>query len=620
MSQTPLFALLVSAFGCGAFAQNAPADGVLVPPPPPDVSAAGQSDEPKSVGDFVSRIMREDDPETAALLLGSTQLQDALRAADPVDFPKLFEHAAELRDMEQMLMAPANLSTLRLNILSRAGCRFCQNPERMEAWAARDRFVIDAVKKELPEVFWDWRALADSQRAWVVAHGDDAKSWERLTMLERRGKLDGWAQQELDALSKLNPSTPAEVRAMGERIYVVFGIVGAEKTQPVLERLNQASVAVAKLAQARMTALPKDRALRQALADAQNAADPAARLAALNRLFDGLGRPDAAVRAAAPAAPGQIFDDRSRKLTADLLRGGLMREISGTWAGDDLAAFFKDHPLNIAVGPTQMAAIAWYQNDVLSFNEKFIQEYVKARGKNIDDLARDPVLLGGLIHEVAPTFVHEATHQEQDAWAKKLGIPFYGGEGPEKEAMTVQSLYVLQKEKLDASYRRYAEANVGTSTFVREDLALAQDLRQSGANWFGELVWASHYAGFPSIASNAWTNIALRARVAGDANAELARRAKRPAAEQQRLAAQADFAKSYPSVDALVADFPKVGGDALRDLLGKLAKADAGEAGVYDAYQQRLNSVDATTDERLKTLNDGAAPRDAVPLPATVNH
>ena len=324
------------------------------------------------------------------------------------------------------------------------------------------------MRQQLPSVYWDWNTLTDSQRAWVSSHGADKKSWKSLALKDRQKRLDGWAQQESDALMKLNPSTPGQVEEMGVTEVAGWGIEGSEKTQTLQDRYSQAKVAVDKLAQARLAAAnSSDPSVRQALADAQNAPDVDARLSALSRVFDGLGQRDAAVLAAAPPVSGQVFDARTRRVTADLLSSGLMREIQGTWAGQDLSAFFANHPLNIVVAPTQMSAVAWYKNDVLSFNEQFIQEFVQARGKTIDDLAKDRALLGDLIHEVAPIFVHESTHQMQDTWARQPKIPFYGGEGPEEEAMTVEALYVLQKEKLDPCYSSFLAANAASRSTWR---------------------------------------------------------------------------------------------------------------------------------------------------------
>ena len=131
----------------------------------------------------------------------------------------------------------------------------------------------------------------------------------------------------------------------------------------------------------------------------------------------------AAVKSQAPPKPGQAFNDARRKRVAELLQTSIMREIAGTWSGDELKEFYSKVPLKISVGATEIAAIAWYWQGKMSFNEKSIEEFVKARGRGLDDLSRDPALLKELTREVASIFVHEAKHHQQDVWAQAQGIP-----------------------------------------------------------------------------------------------------------------------------------------------------------------------------------------------------
>jgi hypothetical protein len=571
---------------------------------------------PETPAEYVAAIMKDDDPIASSDLLESSDLQKAVRDFDPVAYTTVFARAAELGDLHRILQRDGGAETLRIDLLVRPACRFCWDSRKMQLWVARDPYVIVPTLQVLPSVYLDWSTLSGSQKSWLSARGAEQGTWSGLGLQARWDKLDAWAKGETAALMEMNPSTAGEADAMMARAEAVQAIEGGSRSQDVMDRAVQAQLAVKKLGEARANAgLSKDPSIQRALTDAQSAADPQARLAALSRLFDGLGRPDAAVRAAAPAAPSQVFDGASRKLTADLLRTGLLRETQGTWAGQGLADFYASHPLNIDVGPAKRSAVAWYHDGALSFNETYIQEFVKARGKSIGDLAHDPGLLGDLTKEVAPTFVHEATHQVQEAWTKELGIPFELGESVEPEAMAVQSLYVLQKEKIDPSYRKYVAARAATSVLVREDLGLAEDLRQVGAEWFGNEIMAGAYPGYPSIASTAWTNMVFGKQVASRAQAELDRRSKLSAAERGRLSALADLKGKYDSLDALYADFQNVNDGSLRSLLGKIASDIDLQPQVYNDYAGRLRAVDARTDARLKEL--GLSPTDAVPLPAS---
>ncbi len=575
-------------------------------------SVAGGSLTPAQIA---VAITRDDDPAAANLLLDAPDEQAAVKAAEPDRFDAVFQHAAELRDVERLLTSTVDPMNIRLTLLSRGNCAFCQDPARLEAWAARDKAVIADVARKLPEVFFDWNTLSSSQLDYLQAYGTTAADWSALSLTARHERLLGWARDQMSALMTDNPATVPQLQDMSARAYAVYGVLGRDEAAPLNERLQKAETAVQKLAAAdKLVGSGAAAGLRQALADAQNASDPEARLAALNRLFDALGRPDAQIRAALPSAPGQGFDAASRQRTAELLSTGLMRETDGTWAGADLTAFFADHPLDVVVRPfagQDVTAAAEYDNDRLSLNEKFIAEFVRARGKTVDDLSRDPTLLRDLTRTVAPEFVHESTHEMQDAWAKAQGLPFQNGEGVEQEALTVQALFVLQKEKIDPAYRRFLEANKNSSTLVANDLWQAEYLKKQGAAYYGASLFSDAYPGFPSIASSASTGLAIRAQAEAAIQAELARRARLPAGEQARLAAAPGF--EVQTVSDYIRAVPQIGTSALTGELKFLHRDDAQTPRVYDAYAARLGGVISRTDGRLAAL--GIQPPDAVPAP-----
>lgn len=588
-----------------AGAQNADVDAASVPTTPPQIVAA---------------IVQNDDPMTANVFLGDSRMQAAVKAAEPAQFDAVFQHAAELQDVERLLTSTVDPMNIRLTLLSRGDCAFCQNPTRLEAWAARDRAVIPSIIKILPFVFFDWKTLSSSQLNFLQAYGTTAADWNALTLQARQERLLSWAREAMSSLMTDNPSTPQQIKDMAARAYSVYGVLGRDETSPLFNRLNKADTAVQKLAAAdKLVGSGAAAGLRQTLADAQNASDPEARLAALNRLYDAMGRPDAQVRAALPTAPGQGFDAASRQRTAALLSTGLMNETRGTWAGADLSAFFANHPLDVVVRPfagQDVSAAAEYDNNRLSLNEKFIAEFVRSRGKTIDDLSRDPALLRDLTRTVAPEFVHESTHEMQDAWAKAQGIPFQNGEGVEQEALTVQALFVLQKEKIDPSYRRFLEANKNSSTLVANDLWQAENLKKDGASYYGASVFSDNYPGYPSIASNAWTGLAVRAQAEAAIQAELARRAQLPSTEQARLAATPGF--QAETMSDYIKAVPKMGTSALTNELTLLRGDDTRTPRIYNDYATRLAGVVSSTDQRLAQLGIHTPAADPVPVPSLV--
>lgn len=592
----------VLAIACSAFVPRAQAQ-----------NADGDATTPAQI---ISAIIH-DDAMTARIFLGDPRTQAVVKAAEPARFDAVFEHAAELRDVERLLTSTVDPMNIRLTLLSRGDCAFCQDPARLEAWAARDRAIIPDVVKKLPLVFFDWKSLSSSQLDWLQAYGTTAADWSALSLQARHERLLGWAREEMGSLMESNPSNPKQLQDMAARAYAVYGVLGRDETTPLSDRLDKADTAVEKLAAAdKLVGSGAAAGLRQALADAQNAADPDARLAALNRLYDDMGRPDAQVRAALPSAPGQGFDAASRLRTAALLSTGLMRETQGTWAGADLTAFFANHPLDVVVRPfagQDVSAAAEYDNNRLSLNEKFIAQFLRSHGKTIDDLTRDPALLRDLTRTVVPEFVHESTHEMQDDWAKEQDIPFQSGEGIEQEALTVQALFVLQKEKIDPSYRRFLEANKNSSTLVANDLWQAENLKKEGASYYGASVFSDDYPGSPSIASNAWTGLSLDAKAEAAIQAELGRRAELSAAQQASLAAAPRI--QVETVSDFIQAVPRIGTSELTGELKIMRDHDHQTPQVYDAYAARLAGVVSLTDQRLAQLGIHGPAADPVPVP-----
>lgn len=423
--------------------------------------------------------------------------------------------------------------------------------------------------------------------------------------------LKVWAMEESALIMALNPNTMAEVDMMANRIRDVSEVAEVNDMMGLWERLSQVRAGLSGLDRARaMLGDSKDPAVRQAYAQALNAPDPGARLSALSRVFDGLGVRDETVLSQAPSRADQTFDDRTRQMVAGLMISGFLRETDGTSAGQELRDFYSTHPLKTAVAPTKMAAGAWYQDGVLSFNEKLIEQYVKSQGRTLDDLGRDPRLLGPLIRENAPVFVHEATHHRQDVWAKSQGLPHYGGEAAEKEAMMVEALFVLQKQRLDPSYTRFLSDNQDRSILVRMALGQSRRLQKDRADWFGESEMARCFPGGLSIAGEVWSN-----GFAEPIQRELARHARLPEAERRALEDARGFLESYASREDVRRDLSSVGTKHLDQELAKRKEAFEKSPDAYAAYMQRLWEVTELTDRRLDELELTAPKKGVVPLP-----
>ena len=227
-------------------------------------------------------------------------------------------------------------------------------------------------------------------------------------------------------------------------------------------------------------------------------------------------------------------------------------------------------------------------------------------------------MLKGLVREIAPIFVHKSTHQMQDVWAQSQGIPFYGGEGAEKEAMMVEALYILQKEKLDPTYVQYLDKNQDSSKFVQQELELSLNLQTKGADWFGEMVMAGHYPEYLSIAGTVWCSILWHNRLAPSLEAEIARRAQLSAADQQSLQGGRDFRdEDYSSLADFKKDLPNIGTKYITGMLARQKLAFDKAPDAYAAYVRRLKDATALTDQRVAQLAAPGYGAPTVPLPAT---
>ena len=578
-------------------------------------SAAAQQD-PSALA---TRVVDRDDPAAARALLKDLSAQSALKAKDPGLYGRAFARAAELADLADLVSGPSGDTpdALRDGLLARPACRFCQKPAEMESWTRRSFVPAPAALAKMPEAFWDWSTLSLDQRAWLAAHGFPGAevAWAPLDLGARRARLLAWAEEEKKALMALDPKTPVEVEAMHKRALRAYHVLDRAEGETVWDRYEHARSAVDALARARKEfAKTKDPRLQAALREAQGASDPEARLAALSRLFEAGGRRDETVSMTAPAKPGQAFDDRSRRSVADLLGSGVMRETAGTWAGADLEAFYTKRPMKIRVAEGPANWLAWYHDDAMNFNQKFIVDYVKARGRTIDDLSKDPALLKTLVQQLTPLFVHEATHHRQDAWARTQGIPFWNGEAAEKEAMATQALFVLQKIRSDPSYRRFLRDSQKTSVPAREALALSQRLKKDGTEAFGRSMMATHYPEYLSMAGQAWCNILWHNNVSADVRRELARRRRLSLPAQATLAFAGDF-RPYDTRAEFLGELPRVGTEHLEDFVARQERAIAQQPQIYARYAARLESFQRLTDQRLSVLAKGGGASKPVPPP-----
>lgn len=588
--------------------------------PGPDLESSSTRDVPT----LRRAIIAENELASAKRFLRDVAAQEAVEAADPAAYLRVFARATELVDLERVLDGRSTVHSIRQSLSRRPGCAFCFGGAAFPAWARTNIPGIGEDKlKSLGLVLWNWEELSDAQQGWVMTRKLRA-SWPKLAFPARHEEMRAWALAERDKLMTLSPADAEAASAFGGRAYALSQVLGSHEMSGLWKRSGEIRQSFQSLAEARarvaMGADPRQKAL---LAEAVAAATPEARLSALARIFENYGEHPAALLAAAPPREDQKFDAGSRRLVGAMLKTAMLRETEGTFAGEDLKAFYARVPLEVAFTTTSMSALGWYRHggDTLYFNERYVEEYLKTRGATVESLKRDPALLRDLARVFASTFVHEAQHHRQDVWARDNKMPRLYHQGDEVEAFQTDALFMMQKMRVDKKFAQWALKEAETSSLVQGDLEYARRMEEEGPGYFDRVIPNTHYPETFSNEAAAWCRILWHNSVSEPIEAELARRDRLSAAARRTLEAGAPaLQKSYPTAEAFRADLMRSSRATLDSYLQDSKTAAVGAAKHYNQLRARQEAVAATTRERYNHLapRDGVRTErgiDAVPLP-----
>lgn len=563
-------------------------------------------------------LLRARDPNSAERFLADSSLQTALRAEDEKAELDLFRAAAELRDLRQLLRGYQQEDrVIREGLAARPDCSFCQDPRQLLDWA--DRYQASP-HDFLRGALLEWDTLPPARSRWLADRGVARAQWDKTPFVARQAKIREWGMAEYEQIMKSLPEDQAALDKLGVRANEINDALDHDQAYALGQRVEKAEAAVKAMAEAeKRLAQSGTPELRAALAAAKNAPDLETRLANLGRVFDGLNVPNEAVHSAAPLKPGQGFDDATRQLTAEMLGPALLREVDGTWAGAELKAFYAKVPMKITVKPEDAGSLAAYSEGVMNFGSGEIEDFLKARGRSARDLLTDPALLHDLTRELAPVFVHEATHHRQDVWAKERGIRGAWSQYQEIEAMETESIYALEKIARDPSYKAYLAKSAETSPNAREVVSLARRLETGGADQFRRSIQALHYPGLLSLEGETWSWLVRRDKADAAIRAELGRRAALSPVRRAALYLGPDLAEEYDTRDELLAAVRAAGTARLERFLTAAARKDASEPGAYAQHRARLEGVNRATEEHLRELQaetDPAKPKHStVPAP-----
>lgn len=561
------------------------------------------------------RILVENDPTAAKVFLEKPQAARVAEVGDPALEAELFRRATELQDLAELAGGIGDERVVRLGLTRRPSCAFCQDSTEFMDWVVARMSWLPASRRDvLRKAFWDWPALQESQRGWLKAKGADEAAWGALGLTERSRRLGEWGRELYAQVMASNPRSPAELTAQRMKADAIGGTLGNADLIHMQERLRQADLAIKGVDEvASKVAKSGDPALKKALAEARSAPDLETRLARLGAIYDGLGTRNEGLGAVAPAKPGQTFDDSSRKVVAGLLANGLLKQIEGTWAGDEIRGFYAKEKLDLRVAPApNFNWIGWHHDGIITFNERHIEEFVKSKGRTLRDLGTDSALLRSLTTQLSPLFVHEARHHVQQEWFKAQGLPWIYGQSTEQETIQFEAMYILEKSMRDPAFRKRLEADRAGSGLARESISKAERLRAHGPDFVRQSVSAWHYPELLSLEGRVWCNIDWHRTASADLKAELARREALPEDRRNALEAAPDFTGPIATNEDWKKSLAAAGTKRLRDALA----AESGQLDqlpkTYDAARGRDERFNAEIQRRYNSLlseKDPAKPR-----------
>ncbi|MBI3552734.1 MAG: hypothetical protein HY077_09450 [Elusimicrobia bacterium] len=602
---------------------------------PPPAAAQGSLDPKAAAAVYEQRLAKDLNPFTADSFLRDQPVLDYLRATDPERQARLLTQATQLKDLMDMLTAHAGAGSLVDSLAIRLKdpaegqdppyFGFAADPALFVKWNARWHVLAnnDVLRKALLE----WDTLNPKPRDYLVGEKITEAAWQRTSYANRLATLRRWADMVYKNILALNPRSKADFDKMHEAAGEIAPLLAPADKREMWSRVDMAFQSANGLAELDKHAAQLNSPELQALAQqARNGASVEDTLTALSRLFDRLGIQNRALHSLRPTTASDKLSDSDRGVLQGLLSASLMEQTKGTDAGKELEAFFKNHARTITILDLPSGDLAQYRHgpkDIV-FNEKFIMDWAKGEGLK----GRDLVAPGGaaalerLSILLSPNFVHEARHQQQQAWAEENGYDFLPAQNAEVEAKGVEALFFLQKAGQTPAAGKQSFAKVfadsrDSSMLANEEIHLAAHLRQ-GAPFFRNRVMSDYYEGLPSL--EAMTAAEMKG---WDADltflrGELARRKALPQSEQDAIESGGQvFAKDQKFKDAKQwRDFCLTAKTSA--LEKKLKDALAGRDTLMQSYRghaKRADDFQDWLDDGLKRLGTGAS-KSEPPVPA----
>jgi len=412
--------------------------------------------------DCVKKLTDDNGALLARLRKQSPEMDEAA-----VDILAFNNALIDLRNIVNKSEAGGMVAQLQ-RVLEDQECPLCSmdlgpRPEKFFGWLEKEAGPrLPVVKKTVRT----WEVLGPIRTGALSSaeYGYDQESWNALQIVERYRALNDWAIKETDRLtamyggasgSKLKDKKPdPQLVAVLREDLVAVGAYAKVKELDVLS----AAAGKQEGAQEPGGASAADKKAKDLSAashsvDGLKGQSESDQAAYLSGTFDHAGQNTGAVQSAGTAAPkpvpyvykelskDQIAALPGRLVTSDAkgnLKGPIADEMRGTKAGDEILAFFKD-PKYAKTGANRLNFSftkqpehqfgGWSPSEkTTNLNSELVNRWMKNNHVTPEQLFEgDPSTnpqLEKLSQYLAPTFVHESTHQRQTAKSIAGGYDF----------------------------------------------------------------------------------------------------------------------------------------------------------------------------------------------------
>lgn len=419
---------------------------------------------------------------------------ERFREEKPTEAGEVLAYNSALKDYKKVIVSYKDLALAQQldRIINKTACPVCDlglGPQPEDSF--------DWVGKYLPQDLRDFRY---SVRTWddlgpvrtpaLSADGHTKGGWNAQGVMDRYRSLVVWSRYVVSQTTSVPVAMYPDKAKLAQLVPILKEDVYSEPIKAALDNyLSGSGVTPVKTGpSAASTAAQNKISKTSSDAAALKGMSTGAQAGALDNFFNGTGHHpagDFTERKGAssgakkpyvytPLSPTDISNLGPRLLQQGkdgTLSGPLANQIKGTKAGDEILAFYKDkgyqgagtNKLAFGFEPMRKGLFGGWNwvNEDINLNSELANDWMKKNKVTPAMLMQgDPAKnkhLRGLSEYLAPTFVHEATHQRQTAKDKRDGIDLF------KYAGKSNSYYQMEKEteafSMDASFtaQKYAQ-------------------------------------------------------------------------------------------------------------------------------------------------------------------